>query len=493
MHIPARTAVTMHDPWIGVDLAADRVAWARLLRRAHEVALSGRGTPPVLRDVIVRSWARCAAAGVDPDRPARLLLDRDETARRFAAHPLAAALDAVRRAAAATAGDARHLLVLSDAGGVLLWADGHPSMLEAAALPRFRPGAVWSEAAAGTNAVGTALVLDHAIQVFSAEHFSRLLHGWTDAAAPVHDPASGAVVGAVGLAASFRTAHPHTLALAGALAGAAEAVLAGERERRDAELAARYVDRLSAAGRRPSALVSTDGRVLLASPRGWLDGRVDLPEDPGPVVLADGTRAIVEPLGDGARVVWGVRGRERRAPRRVLRIRALGDEPPTVRLDGRPLALAARQVEVLVVLALEGGLRADELARAIHGSDAKTVTARAEVARLRRVAPDLVRAQPYRIAADVRADFLDAERLLDRGESRAAARLYRGPLLPASTAPGIVAARARIEAAMQRRATPGRAAGRPPRPWNAGAVARGRPRHPQRREEAPRGWPSTSP
>jgi hypothetical protein len=473
--------VAVHDPWIAVDLAADRVAWARLLRRAHDVALSGRGTPPVLRDVIVRSWARCAAAGIDPDRPASLLFDTDEAAHRFAAHPLAAVLAAIRRSAAATAADARHLLALTDGEGVLLWADGHPSMLEAAGPPRFRPGALWSEAGVGTNALGTAIVLDHAIQVFSAEHYNRLLHGWTGAAAPVHDPGSGDLVGAVGLVASFRTAHPHTLALASAAAHAAEQALAEASERRNANLAVRYVDRLSAAGGRPSALVSGDGRVVLASPRGWLDGAADLPDE-GPVALPDGTRAVVEPLGAGARIVWGVRAHERRAPRRVLRVRALGDEPPTVHLDGRRLALGARQIEVVVALALAPeGLTSDALLHAIHGARAKPVTARAEVARLRRAAPDLVRAQPYRLAAEVRADFLDVARLLARGEVDAAVGRHRGPLLPCSTAPAIVAARAWLEGALAAAVERRRAVGALSRPRRA------RPRRRSRRHRARRG------
>ena len=54
----------MHSPWVGVDLATDQIAWARLVRCAHDVALSGRGVPPVVRAVIVRSWERCVEAGV---------------------------------------------------------------------------------------------------------------------------------------------------------------------------------------------------------------------------------------------------------------------------------------------------------------------------------------------------------------------------------------------------------------------------------------------
>jgi hypothetical protein len=439
----------VHDPWIAVDLAADRVAWARLLRRAHEVVLSGRGTPPVLRDVIVRSWARCTDAGVDPDRPAPVVLDADETARRFAAHPLTAVIPLVRDLVDDASEDARHLVALSDADGVLLWAEGHPSMLEAALAPRFLPGSLCSEAGVGTNAIGTALALDHAIQVFSAEHFNRLLHGWACSAAPIHDPTSGAVLGAVDLSGSFRTAHPHTLSLIGAVARAAETQLARDRERRDADLRTRYVERLPASGRRPSALVAGDGRVLLASPRGWLGTHVDLPATEGSVVLPDGKRAVVEPIGDGARIVWGVRPRARRAPRRLLRIRALGDEPPAVLLDGRRLTLSARHSELFVVLALQpAGLSANALACALHGSGAKAVTVRAEVARLRRVVGDLVAAHPYRLAADVRADFLDVERLVRRGDVEHALDLYAGPLLPPSRAPAIVEARALLESTL---------------------------------------------
>jgi hypothetical protein len=432
-----------------VDLAADRVAWARLLRRAHEVVLSGRGTPPVLRAVIVRSWERCVAAGVDPDRPAPLVLDTEQTATRLAAHPLAAVVPIVRGALGAATAEARHLIALSDADGVLLWAEGHPSMLEAAVAPRFLPGALCSEAAVGTNAVGTALALDHAIQVFSAEHFNRLLHGWSGSAAPIHDPATGALLGAVDLSCSFRHAHPHTLSLVTAVARAAEAHIARERERRDADLTARYVDRLSAAGRCASALVNGDGRVLAASPRGWLGEQLDVPAPEGDVALPGGDRGVVEPIGEGAAIVWRARARGSRVPRRVVRIRALGGGPPTVLVDGRKLALSPRHAELVVVLALEpAGLSAGALARALHGHGAKPVTVRAELARLRRSVGDLVAAQPYRLAADVRADFLAVEHALERGALDAALALHAGPLLPSSRAPAIVAARARLQAAL---------------------------------------------
>src|SRR5919202_854274 len=143
--------------------------------------------------------------------------------------------------------------------------------------------------------------------------------------------------------------------------------------------------------------------------------------------------------------------RGRRVPRRVVRIRALGGAPPTVVVDGRRLALSPRHAELLVILALRpDGLSADALARALHGPGAKAVTVRAELARLRRSVGDGVAAQPYRLAAEVRADFLAVEHALRRGAPDAALALYARPLLPCSRAPAIVAARARLQAALDR-------------------------------------------
>jgi hypothetical protein len=441
----------VNSPWVAVDLAADTVARARLLRRAHEVVLSGCGTPEVLRDVIVRSWERCRAAGVDPDRPAPQLLDADQAATRFEDHPLAGVTAAVRGLLESVSSEARHLVAVSDADGLLLWRDGHPRMLDAARGPHFTPGALCSESGVGTNAIGTAIALDHPVQIFSAEHFNRLLHGWTGAAAPVHDPVTGAILGVIDVSGSFRTAHPHTLALVSAVADAAELQLARERRRRDAELVARYVDRLSAAGRRPSALLAADGRVLAATPRGWLGAFFDLDLREGRTTLPDGTRAMLEPASDGAWIVWCVRTGERRSPRHVLVIRALNAPRPGVELACRPLAVSERLAELLTVLALHPeGLSARELGRCLYGGRANPVTVRAEVVRLRRVVGDLVDAQPYRLTAEVRADFLDVEWLLARGRIAAALDRYAGLLLPRSRAPCVVARREALAAAVAR-------------------------------------------
>jgi hypothetical protein len=206
---------------------------------------------------------------------------------------------------------------------------------------------------------------------------------------------------------------------------------------------------VSAAGGRPSALLAADGRVLAASPRHWLGPCSDLVPREGPTVLPDGTNAVFEPAFDGAWILWGVQARVRRAPRHVLVIRALGAGRPALQLAGRPLPLSTRHAELLTVLALKPeGLSARALARCLYGGATSPVTVRAEVARMRHVVGDLVAAQPYRLTADVRADFLEVERLLAAGRTRPALSRYRGPLLPRSRAPAVVARRAALEAAV---------------------------------------------
>ena len=63
------------------------------------------------------------------------------------------------------------------------------------------------------------------------------------------------LLGVVGLACSFRRAHPHTVALVTAAARLAEGELAASRARRDRDLEARYLDLVARARPGRSGLV----------------------------------------------------------------------------------------------------------------------------------------------------------------------------------------------------------------------------------------------
>ena len=123
----------------------------------------------------------------------------------------------------------------------------------------FAPGADWSERSAGTNAPGTALALGREIQIHGSEHFSRIVQPWSCTAAPVHDPDSGALLGAIDLTGGPQVGSAQTLALVRATAVAVENHLALLRLTGTAPEPAARRPHLVALGGDRSRWVTTDG------------------------------------------------------------------------------------------------------------------------------------------------------------------------------------------------------------------------------------------
>lgn len=179
-----------------------------------------------VRGVVAESWQRCAGASVEPESVASIDLADDDLAAYRAAHPLAQVMPLFRELLGTVADDGAHLLSVCDAGGRMLWVEGHSQVQRRAEQMNFVPGARWSERYVGTNAPGTALAIDHAVQIFTAEHYCRPVQAWTCAAAPVHDPRTHRLIGAVDITGGDHLAAPQSLALVQATARAAEAFLA---------------------------------------------------------------------------------------------------------------------------------------------------------------------------------------------------------------------------------------------------------------------------
>ncbi|WP_418960918.1 GAF domain-containing protein [Streptomyces tritici] len=197
------------------------------VRRAHEAFTSGSAlSRPTVRELVAASWRRSARARVSPDGAACVELADDDLVAYREGHPLAAAMPVVRELMGAYARDGEHLLAVCDASGRMLWVEGHPGTLRKAGGMNFVAGARWSESAAGTNAPGTAIAVDRPVQVCAAEHFRRRVQAWTCAAAPVHDPHTGRLLGAVDITGGDGLAHPHSLGFVQAVARAVEAHLA---------------------------------------------------------------------------------------------------------------------------------------------------------------------------------------------------------------------------------------------------------------------------
>jgi hypothetical protein len=248
------------DPLVALEPGTDPVERVRILRRAHETFVSAGTVPRPVRKVVADSWRRSAQAGVGPDGTARVELADGDLGTYRAEHPLARVMPLVRELMGTFAADGEHLFAVCDAYGRLLWVEGHPATRRRADRMNFVPGARWAESAVGTNAPGTAVAVDRPVQVFAAEHFVRRVQPWTCAAAPVHDPHTGQVLGAVDITGGDGLAHPHSLGFVQAVARAAESHLALLAPPRPAT----GTLRLTALGRDEAQLVTGDRRIRLS-------------------------------------------------------------------------------------------------------------------------------------------------------------------------------------------------------------------------------------
>ena len=275
-----------------------------------------------MRSVVQDSWRRSLGSGVDPDgqAPPVELLDDDLLAYR-AAHPLAPVMPVIRRLLVEDAEADQMIVAVTDAAGRMLWVEGDHRLRSRAAGMNFVEGARWAEDVAGTNAPGTALAVDHAVQIYGSEHYRRPVQPWSCSAAPVHDPFTGALLGAIDVTGGDHVASPHMLTLVRATVAAVESEL-------------RWLHREQAqraAGRRPA------------------------PPVPRPAPLLE------------------VLGRER------ARLRRPGG---TLELSLRHSELLLLLAEAAVA---GEGRSAAQLAAECHPGEAAAVTVRAELSRLRRL------------------------------------------------------------------------------------------------------------
>ncbi|MEU6119712.1 GAF domain-containing protein [Streptomyces sp. NPDC047117] len=132
-----------------------------------------------------------------------------------------------------------------------------------------------------------------------------------------------------------------------------------------------------------------------------------------------------------------------------VRLACLGAEE--VVRAGAPLRLRPRQLEILTLLALEpAGYTPERLRDALYGERPVTAsTFKAEVSHLRRALGGAVATRRYALTVPVDCDAVEVLRALEAGDTDRALGRYRGPLLPHSEAPGIVAWREHLEVAVR--------------------------------------------
>lgn len=341
-----------------------------------------------VRGIVADSWLRSAAAGVNADASnPPITLAADLLADYRAEHPLARVFPLLYDVAGRAAEDCDSVLAVADERGRLLWVRGKPAVLRRAESIQFVEGAQWDERHAGTNAPGTALCLDAPVTIKSTEHFVRPVQRWSCAAAPVHEPGSGAILGVIDVTGGGAVDSPQTLAMVRAAARMAESELARQA--------------LAAAVRYPEpGLASSPGRH--------------------------------QPVAE-------------------IGLSGLGRSECVVSIGPRTRRLSPRHSEIMIILAAcPAGLTGDELAYLLYPDDLISSTLRAELVRLRTLLGGQVLAsRPYRLSREVTSDWAAVSAQLAAGDLGEALRLYRGPLLPRSEAPGVVELRRDLDRALR--------------------------------------------
>jgi hypothetical protein len=414
--------------------AVDAARAARMLSEVRDAKLAGRRAGHAHRPVIEQSWERTLRSGVDPENGYRArLLSPDEVRRRREESPLRDVLPVLREGLLSVADVARHIMVVADEDGRVLWREGCPTVLRKADGIGFELGADWREDVVGTNGVGTPAVVRRPVQVFAAEHFVRAQTAWTCAGAPITDPRSGRLLGVVDVSGPLDTMHPATLAWVDSVAKLAEATL------RERHLGA--LERLRAVA--APVLARIGGRAVVVDGDGWTaavtgmpyTNRIALPRPPsaGRHRLPVLGLCTLEPLADG----WLVRSCdgtvEPEAPG-VTRVVLDLTRPRrwSVAVTGGAgrwsHGLSPRHAELLYVLAVHrAGRSASGLAEDVFGDPARRVTVRAEMSRVRRYLGGLLEHRPYRFCEQAEVEVLLPDDPRD--------------LLPHSTAPAVTGAR----------------------------------------------------
>ena len=172
-----------------------------------------------VRREILNSWDRCQSIGLNPEQQqAKTSLTSYELESLLAESYLYLAAKPIIDHIFDTLIGTGYLITLNDESGKMIYLKGERDSIRKMEKRNFSPGMDWSEAAAGTNAIGTSIISKKPIQVFSAEHYCEGFHSMTCSSSPIFHPYTKNIIGAIDFTGFWQNTQPHTLGLAVSLA-----------------------------------------------------------------------------------------------------------------------------------------------------------------------------------------------------------------------------------------------------------------------------------
>ncbi|PDZ05588.1 sigma-54-dependent Fis family transcriptional regulator [Bacillus cereus] len=176
-----------------------------------------------INERISESWYRCKQANVNPHMnkgqkilSSNIFQDQKKKSEIF----LDIAIPQIQNMRK-TIDELQMMALLIDPDGYVLSLSGNQQTLKRAKHINFIEGVKWTEAAVGTNAIGTALQIEEAIMISGTEHYSIASHSWSCAAAPIHND-DGKLIGVLDFSCPIEFSHPYMLGMVTSIAHAIE-------------------------------------------------------------------------------------------------------------------------------------------------------------------------------------------------------------------------------------------------------------------------------
>ncbi|MCI4056780.1 sigma-54-dependent Fis family transcriptional regulator [Bacillus cereus] len=176
-----------------------------------------------INERISESWHRCKQANVNPHMnkgqkilSSHVFREQKKKSEIF----LDIALPQIQNLRK-TIDELQMMALLIDPDGYVLSLSGNKQTLKRAKHINFIEGVKWTEAAVGTNAIGTALEIEEAIMISGTEHYSVASHSWSCAAAPIHND-DGKLIGILDFSCPIEFSHPYMLGMVTSIAHAIE-------------------------------------------------------------------------------------------------------------------------------------------------------------------------------------------------------------------------------------------------------------------------------
>ncbi|MED3087512.1 sigma-54-dependent Fis family transcriptional regulator [Bacillus toyonensis] len=176
-----------------------------------------------INERISESWHRCKQANVNPHMnkgqkilSSNIFQEQKKKSEIF----LDIALPQIQNMRK-TIDELQMMALLIDPDGYVLSLSGNKQTLKRAKHINFIEGVKWTEAAVGTNAIGTALEIEEAIMISGTEHYSVASHSWSCAAAPIHND-DGKLIGVLDFSCPIEFSHPYMLGMVTSIAHAIE-------------------------------------------------------------------------------------------------------------------------------------------------------------------------------------------------------------------------------------------------------------------------------